>query len=174
MARMTKAASKVAAKTKSAAKALQGYPGIFRHLAAEHAELSILMKRVVNSPDDTNVREELFPEIRKNLLAHAHAEEEQFYPILFSFPELEPIVSQCAEEHQAVEECLIELEATDKREPAWIQTFEEMVKAIEVHVEREEKDLFPKAAELLTKDQAEDMDEGYSHAEEREKAQLHP
>jgi hemerythrin superfamily protein len=171
MASVSKAAAKFAGTTKGGAKALAGCPGIFGHLAAEHAELANLMKRVADAAPDSNIRNELFPEIRKNLLAHAHAEEEQFYPILFSFAELESLVSQCADEHQRVEECLIDLESADNT--AWAGLFDQLMRAVEAHVEREENELFPKARELLSREQAEELDECYSHAEERQKAEFY-
>src|SRR5262245_32089706 len=102
MAMGTKAAAKVAGKLKGAAKALAGYPKIFHHLAAEHAELAILMQRVSSSADDSSVCEEIFPEICANLLAHAHAEEKEFYPALRRFSELQDLISNCLEDHKRI------------------------------------------------------------------------
>lgn len=172
MATGSKAASKAAGTAKGIAKALEGYPGIFHHLAGEHAEVSALMKRVASSSEDSSVREELFPEIRKNLLAHAHAEEEEFYSALRNYPEVEPIVSRCLDEHHKVEEYLGELESGNKATKTWGELFGRMMRAVETHVEREEKELFPKARELLTEDRAREMEERYQNAEEREKTHL--
>lgn len=172
MAAGSKIGSKAAGAVKGAAKALAGYPGIFHHLAGEHAEVSVLMQRVAASSRDSDDRPELFAEIRRNLLAHAKGEEQEFYPELKKFPEIESIVSECLREHKRIEEYLDQLNTADKTSDAWQQRFEELVEAVQGHVEREENQLFPKAKDLLDKQVAKDMEGRYEAVEEREKAQL--
>jgi hemerythrin superfamily protein len=164
--------SKTAGAVKSAAKALAGYPGIFRHLAGEHAEVAALMKRVAATSEDSDARQELFPEMRKNLLAHAHGEEQTFYPALRKFPEIEPLVMECLREHKHIEEYLEQLHAGDKTSPAWLDRFEQMMTAVESHVEREENELFPKARDLLDRQAAKDLEDRYEKVEEQEKSRL--
>lgn len=172
MASVTKAAAKVAGKTKGAAEALAGYPKIFHHLAAEHTEVSVLMKRIANSAQDSNARQDIFPELCKNLLAHAHAEEEEFYPVLTRLPELEQLVSQCIEDHRHIDGYLQELHSSNMATKTWTTIFERLMKAVESHVEREENDLFPKASDLLSNQQASEMYRLFENVEEREKAAL--
>lgn len=171
MASGSKFTSKAAGAGKGAMKALEGYPGIFHHLAGEHAEVSMMMKRVAGTTE-TSERDKLFPEIRRNLLAHARGEEEEFYPPLQEFAELDGLVSQCLDEHQEVEAYLDRLDVKDKSGKDWGDLFEQMMKAVEEHVEREENMLFPKANDLLESQPAKDMEERYERVEEREKARL--
>jgi hypothetical protein len=49
--KLTKAGAKAKAAAKGAAKAAQGETGILRHLAAEHGEVSALMKRVAKTSE---------------------------------------------------------------------------------------------------------------------------
>jgi len=172
MATITKAAAKIAGKAKGAAKAMAGYPKIFHHLSAEHTEVSTLLKRVAGSPDDLDLRQELFPEIRKNLLAHAHAEEQEFYPVLRDFADLKTLVAQCMEEHKRIEAYMDELEANNIGDKMWVALFERMVDAVQQHVAREENDLFPRASELLSSEQSKEMYESFEDVEEREKSTL--
>lgn len=167
----SKMASQVAGAGKSAAKALEGYPGIFHHLAGEHAEVSTLMKRVAGTME-AQEREKLFPEIRRNLLAHARGEEEEFYPVLREHPEVAELVSQCLDEHKEIEQYLDRLDVNDKSTREWGDAFEQMMSAVENHVEREENALFPKAKDLLESQQAKDMEGRFEQVEEREKARL--
>jgi len=104
----TKAAAKVAGAAKGAAKALAGYSSIFHHLANEHAQVSTMMKRIANSSGGSSAREEVFAELCAALLAHAHGEEKEFYPVLRRFAELEQLVSKCMEERKEVEAYLFE------------------------------------------------------------------
>lgn len=171
MASFTKAAAKVAGKAKGAAKAIAGYPKIFHHLAAEHAEVTTLMTRVAGS-DSPELRDQLFPDIYKNLLAHAHAEEKELYPVLSRFPELKSMVSQCLEEHQTIEGYLEELQARSTADASWPSLFERLVSAVQQHVEREENQLFPEASELMSREQGDGMYQSYESTEEREKTAL--
>lgn len=171
MASGTKMTSDVAGKAKGAAKALQGYSGIFHHLAGEHAEVSTMMKRVAGTMD-TGEREKLFPEIRRSLLAHAKGEEEEFYPVLREIPELQSHVDQSLDEHRQIERLLEQLNGEDKAARQWGDTFEQLVSAVEKHVEHEENEMFPKANDALESQRAKDMESRYEKVEEREKEKL--
>ncbi len=170
----TKAAAKAAGALKGATKALAGYSSIFHHLAGEHAEVSTMMQRIASSSNDSSAREEVFAELRAALLAHAHGEEKEFYPVLARFPELTEQVSQCVEEHKKVEAKLKELHAENKRTKTWLQRFEVLQHAVQAHVEREENQLFPAANDLLTSNRAQQVYDRYERVEKREKERLAP
>jgi len=169
---ITKPAAAASNRVKGAAKALAGYPGIFHHLAGEHAELETMMKRVAGTSNDSDVRTQLFPRIRENLLAHARAEEAEIYPQLREFPELEVLVAQCRDEHRTIESYLTKLENTDIRSGTWLARFDELMQAVQSHAEVEESELFPWARALLEGDEAREMLDGYERVEEREKSRL--
>lgn len=171
MASGSKFTSKVAGTGKEAIKALEGYSGIFHHLAGEHAEVSTLMKKVAGTAD-IQERDKLFPEIRRNLLAHAQGEEEEFYPILSEYPALQSSVARCLAEHKEIEKQLESLNAGDKSGKAWGDRFEQLMRAVEGHVEYEEQELFPKANDLVEGQRAREMEQRYEKVEEREKARL--
>lgn len=171
MASGSKFTSQVAGAGKGAVKALEGYAGIFHHLAGEHAEVATLMKKVAGTMD-VQEREKLFPEIRRNLLAHAQGEEEEFYPILREYPELQASVERCLAEHKQVEQLLEQLNVGDKSTKEWGTLFEQLKSAVEGHVEHEENELFPTANDLVESKRAKDMEERYEKVEEREKARL--
>jgi hemerythrin superfamily protein len=172
MAIVTKASSKVAGMVKGAGAALEGYPGIFHHLVGEHAEVATLMERIADSSGDSSVRDELFPEIRTSLLAHARGEEEEFYPQLREYAELEPLVAQSLDEHAQIEVLLEDLHGGDKSTDAWMMRFEELQQQVEAHVAFEENELFPLANEVLSNDAADEMLSRYETVEEREKEAL--
>jgi hemerythrin superfamily protein len=166
----SKIAGKAAGAGKQAMEALAGYPGVFHHLAAEHAEVSILMMRIANSSEESSVRSELFPDLRRKLLAHAHAEEEEFYPQLRQLPELADLVERSLQEHKQIETQLDELEAGDKSSESWTKRFEETMHAVQRHVDLEEDQVFPKAKDLLIGEQADEMLQLVETVEDREKA----
>ena len=172
MATMTRAAAKISGATKAIGKALSGYPAIFRHLAGEHAEVATLMKRVSASSDDTEIREQLFPEIRKNLLAHAKAEEKEFYEALRTLPQTASMIPQAVEEHRRIAKYLEQLQRENCATDAWLDTFRAFESAVEAHVQREENELFPASKDAFDSDRAKQIDERYEAAEEQEKARI--
>src|SRR5262245_55667437 len=120
MAKMSKATAKVSGATKALGKALSGYPAIFRHLAGEHAEVATLIKRVAASADEAPIRAELFPEIRRNLLAHAKAEEKEFYAPLRSFSQTASMIPQMIEDHRKIEQYLDQLHGQPSATDDWL------------------------------------------------------
>lgn len=163
-------ASKTAGLVKGANKAMEGYPGIFHHLAGEHEEVAALMQSAAVA--DTKEREELYPVIHKSLLAHAHAEEECFYPQLLRFPKIHDLAAHCMAEHARIEELLRVLNSTDKATQNWKEIFDELRRVVQHHVEQEENELFPQAMELLDEGEAEEMNHQFKKVEKREKARL--
>ena len=171
MASGSKVTSKVAGKAKGAAKALQGYSGIFHHLAGEHAEVSTMMKQVAGTMD-AQERQKLFPEIRRSLLAHAKGEEQEFYPVLREIRGLQSHVERSLEEHREIESLLERLNQGDKSTKDWTDSFERLMSSVEQHVKHEEQEIFPRANEAIESKRAKEMERRYETAEEREKETL--
>jgi hemerythrin superfamily protein len=172
MASLSKATAKMAGAAKAAAKALGGYPGIFRHLAGEHGEVATLMKRVASASHDVETRAELFPEIRVHLLAHAKAEEKEFYEPLRQYPTVAGMIPQAIEEHRRIEEYLQRLDREGSATDSWLATFQDLLKTVEAHVEREESEMFPAAKQALEPRKAEEIRQRYEATEEQEKTRL--
>lgn len=160
--------SQIMGKGKGAAKALAGYAPIFQHLASEHGEVAAMMMRIANSKD-IETREKLFPELRRNLLSHAHGEEKEFYPQLQKLSALEGLVMQCLSDHKEIEAHLEQLHTADKSTDAWMALFKQMKDIVEAHVHREEDELFPQANDRLDREQASMIQDRYERAEEQEK-----
>ena len=167
----SRAMAKVRAKTKEALTGLSGYPGIFSHLAGEHAEVASLMHQV-GSSGEAHTADELFPEIRKKLLAHAKAEEKEFYAPLRNAPPTKALVAKATEQHKQIEAYVEELHDGSTSTKAWMTTFEKFMHAVEKHVEMEEHQLFPAAKDVLSNQQAKELERRYSQAEEQQKAHL--
>ena len=161
------ATAKVRGKMREAASLLSGYPGIFRHLAGEHAEVAALMKKVAGSSETSATREELFPEIHVSLLAHATAEEREFYGPLRDYSATDALVSKALDQHQKIKGYLEQLIGANKATKTWLATFERLMRAVEVHVDMEENELFPAAKDVLTAEVARRMEQRYCEAEKQ-------
>lgn len=168
MAKATEVAGDIFGRLRGIAKSIvEGYGGIFRELAKEHGELTLLLKRV-SASDDIDVRKDLFPTIRAELLSHAKAEEREFYPMLRDKEECRLLVEQALLDHQEIEAMVEELFALEYSEPGWIEMFKRMEGAIEAHVEMEENELFEKAKDVLSKDQLNEIERRFEMARKTE------
>lgn len=172
---MAKKTAKVAGKmmgtAKKAGQVMRGRTGIFQKLAEEHGEVDALMKRCAAS-NDPAVREELFMEIKKQLLAHAKGEEREFYSVLRKHTETRELVEHSLEEHQEVEQTIEQLSQMDFGSEEWAEMFEELMDDVKEHVEEEEQDLFPKAEHVLDGDRAKEVEERYLSEKKRVMEQM--
>lgn len=154
------------------AQPLSQHGGIFDHLAAEHADAAVLMARIA-STDDPGERRELFDALRIDLLAHAHAEEEMFYPQLERLDDAEgellAVIAQCCEDHQEIESLVEELADMDTGDGQWAVRFETLKAAVEQHIAREENALFDMTERALDHAESKDILDDFVVIELRER-----
>lgn len=146
-------------KNKNGAAKARGFPGILNSLAAEHAEISALMKECSEGSQDD--RRALFPEIHNRLLVHGRCEEAEFYPVCRQVTELSRLVSQSRDDHQDVEGYLADLDNLELDDPDWEEIFEELRASVDEHVALEEERLFPRVADALDEQRLVEMDEAF-------------
>jgi hypothetical protein len=163
-------ASKAVGTAKAVKATLEGLNGVFRHLVREHGEVSALLLRLKAS-SDPNVRRELWPNIRKELLSHEQGEIKEVYPALRHSPETQSM----ADEHDAdagdLQEAIDELTATAVDSPQWQPTLEQLITLVQEHVRDEEEEYFP-IADRVFKDRSDDMLERFEKAKAEAKRQL--
>lgn len=151
--------AQAAGKVKKAGAALAGKTGILRQLEEEHAEVSALMMQVKLGGVET--RRQLYPKIRRELLAHARAEQKEFYTVLQQYSETHGQINDSFKEHNQVEEYLRRLDTMAIDSDQWIETFKEMMELVQTHVDKEENEIFVKAKDLLTEDKLDSLKERY-------------
>lgn len=169
---MNKLGAKAMGKARAASKLMKGQTGILRHLAAEHGEVASLMRTIVAKFDEGERHRELFHEIRTNLLAHARAEENVFYPLLRGQPSLAIMVERALQEHREIERLVEQLSTTSMDTEAWRTMFERLQGVVERHVDYEEGDLFDRVKDLFDGQQRREILEEYETAEQTEKQRL--
>lgn len=164
--KITETVGKAMGKAHAVAARVQGDRGIFSRLQEEHAEVSVLMKRVSTAADE-NTRRALFPKIRLELLAHANAEELELYSLLELHDETRGMANHAKEQHESVERLLLGLQETHFASSMWRETFQRLVRDVERHVVEEEHSIFPKAKVLLDRGQSQKAAEAYVAAKKR-------
>jgi hemerythrin superfamily protein len=149
---MTNPAEELASKAMGAVKmgkaTIEGLTGIFKKLAQEHGEVSALLMRV-NSSSDPQVRAELFPKIRAELLSHEQGEMTVLYPAYREFPETAAIADKHDREAGQLQKMIEAVSTTEYQDPNWATRFDALVDLVKRHVAEEEEDIFPKGQKAL-------------------------
>lgn len=123
---------------------------IFQDLKADHDRHRDMLAKLGDTPADSDKRPALFEELRKELQAHAAAEEESLYSTMLAVPELRDDARHSVSEHKEVDDFLGELSKLDVASAEWTETFEKMRHRYLHHIDEEEEDMFPEAAKTLS------------------------
>ena len=121
-----------------------------------------LVKKMIAEGEETTeraekTRTELFARLKSELEIHERIEEEVLYPALRDNPRSEEIAYEAYEEHHVVDVILEELEMTPTSSPEWLAKFTVAKENLEHHIEEEEGELFPKARQILSEEELEQM-----------------
>jgi hemerythrin superfamily protein len=157
--------SKVMGAAKDIKATFKGLSGVFKHLMEEHGKVAALLKRTKAS-SDPRVRAELYPTIRRELLAHEKGELVAVYPRLAQFAETASIADEHNRDAQELQAAIAAVDALSFADVSWGPNFERLVRLVEAHVKQEEAEYFPKAQELLGDEEAEAMLPRFEHAKQ--------
>lgn len=139
---------------------------VFKLLKQDHAEVAKLFKKLEQSSEGASkTREKTFKQLARELAVHTQLEEELLYPRLREEESLRDAVDEALEEHHVADRTLEELSGLAVDDEQWHAKLTVLKEMIEHHVEEEEKELFPKAAKAIDKDEAAEM--GRMVAEEK-------
>jgi hemerythrin-like domain-containing protein len=141
---------------------------IYADLKADHDRHRDLIARIEDTSRKDEERKILFEELRKDLQAHAAAEEEALYSVMLANPELRDDARHSVSEHKEVDDMLGEL--TDK-EPSslfWMHKFKAMRDRYLHHIDEEEKDMFPAASKELSQAKEEEIAKVFERRKPRE------
>jgi len=158
MAKPSEVVGKAVGKLRAATQAMvDSHGGIFRKLAEEHAAMATMMSRVAGATD-ARVREELFPVIRRELLAHAHAESREFYDLLKQQPHTHDLAQHSEQEHREIEQLLSQLSSIEVTNDVWADLFQRLKIAVDHHVAEEEGPVFEGAKHVLDSERAKEIE----------------
>lgn len=124
---------------------------IYAKLKADHDRHRKLIAQIEETSRKDEERRALFEELRKELQAHAAAEEEALYAPMLANPELRDEARHSVSEHKEVDDMLGELVDKDPSSLFWMTKFKTMRDRYLHHIEEEEEEMFPAASEELSK-----------------------
>ena len=125
-------------------------------LKADHKKVSDLFSRIESASG--NAKTNLFKKIRDELELHTHIEEKIFYPALENTEAARDLTLEAYEEHKGVKRLLSEL---DQSQPGdeWDAKLKVLRENVEHHVDEEEGELFDKAQDVLSDEEADRLGE---------------
>jgi hemerythrin superfamily protein len=127
-------------------------------LKQDHQKVKGLFQDVRKS-SDRGKQKELFDKIDTELNIHTHIEETVFYPAIEEQEELKDIVAEALEEHQEAKILLEELEELGADNHDFGSKLQQLMEAVEHHVEEEEGEMFPKIRQVFDEDELEQLGE---------------
>jgi hemerythrin superfamily protein len=163
-------AAKLVGTAKAAKATFEGLEGVFRHLEREHGEVSALLMRLKLS-SDPDMRRELWPTIRRELLSHEQAELQEVYPALRENPDTRDMAEEHEQDAEGLQEVIDELTATAVDSDQWQPTLERLIAQVQEHVRDEEEEYFP-IADRAFKDRSDNMLKRYELAKTEAMRQL--
>lgn len=143
---------------------------IFEDLKADHDKHRTLLEQLGKTSGDSEERRDLFEALRKELQAHAAAEEESLYATMLGEPDLRDEARHSVSEHKEIDDFLGELVETDMSSSAWLTKFKEMRHRYLHHIDEEEEEMFPSAAETLSSTQEKKLAEVFETRKPKELA----
>lgn len=154
--RMEKVASEVLGAAKATKARVEGVTGVFEQLTREHGEVIALLMRVRMS-SELEVRAELMPKIRAELLSHEKGEATDVYSVFRQHDDLVDF----AEEHETdvgqLEEAIAQLSALRYDDELWPSRFDDLYDLVLRHTRDEEGEYFPAASHALGREQSEQI-----------------
>ena len=123
---------------------------IYADLKSDHDRHRDLIARIEDTSRKDEERKQLFEELRKELQAHAAAEEEALYSVMLANPELRDEARHSVSEHKEVDDLLGELVEKDTSSLFWMGKFKTMRDRYLHHIEEEEEEMFPAASKQLS------------------------
>lgn len=125
---------------------------IFQDLKQDHDRHRELLEKLEETSGDSEDRRSLFETLRRELQAHAAAEEESLYATMLGCPDLREDARHSVSEHKEIDDMLGELVETDMGSGGWLMKFKAMRQRYLHHIDEEEEEMFPAAAKGLSSD----------------------
>jgi hypothetical protein len=126
---------------------------IFEALRVSHETQRALSARLLASMGDTGERDQVFAELKSELIAHETAEERCFYVPLFAHDSTVDASRHAIAEHHQMDEMVEDLEDMEAGSPQWRECAQKLCDKIEHHLSEEEHKFFQEAGRVLTEEQ---------------------
>lgn len=134
---------------------------IFEALRLSHDSQRTLALQILGTQGDSPERDQLFKEMKRELAAHAAAEERWFYLPLIEHDSSMAQARHGMAEHHEFDEMVEKLGKIEYSSPGWIAQFTKLKEKLFHHLEDEEHAIFQLAGKVLTESQKKSLAKDY-------------
>lgn len=133
-----------------------GLIGVFATLADQHSQVAMMFEQIQSDPLR---RAQLWPELRRQLVAHEHAEVRELYPQLRQFSQTFAMANHHDDEARELDALIDRLDSTPVDSEPWGAVFDKLVATVLHHAKQEEEaQIFPTAQQVLGEVRAVELD----------------
>lgn len=126
---------------------------IFDALRSDHDAQRTLIDIVTSTHGDSEGRRETWERLKRELQAHAGAEERHFYVPLMEHDMTQGKARHSVAEHQELDDFIERLDEYDMSGSQWLQTARELADRLTHHLDEEEREVFQLAGKALSDDE---------------------
>lgn len=144
---------------------------IFADLKQDHDKHRAMLERLGDTSGDSEERRTLFRAFRIEVTAHAAAEEMSLYATMLGKPDLRHEAQHSVSEHKEIDDFLEELGEIEMSSPHWLPKFKEMRHRYEHHIDEEEEEMFPAAADGLSQAKQTELAKIFEERKPKEKVE---
>jgi hemerythrin superfamily protein len=145
----------------------------FDAIRKDHKEVNEILEQLKKTSNGSKKkREELFLELKKELVPHMEAEEHVLYPALKKSKEALEDVLESLEEHHVSEMVLKELASTPKDDETWKAKLSVFKDLVDHHVQEEEEKIFKDAEQYLGEDKLKGLFKSFKEEKEKVKSKF--
>lgn len=134
---------------------------IFEALRKDHDKQRALIKLLLDTQGESEVRSSYYQQLKMELESHAVAEERYFYAPLMQSDTTVALSRHGVAEHHEIDEFLAELDSLEMSSPQWMITFKKLAHKIDHHLVEEEQEFFQQAGKALNEKEKNDLAKDY-------------
>lgn len=142
---------------------------IYDAIKDDHEKHRRILSDLDGTSGDSETRRELFERLRRELTAHANAEEQTFYAALIEDPDSQEQARHSIAEHKDADDLLEELDELAFDNPGWLQKFRKLKDSVEHHMDEEEDDVFALARGVIGEPQSHELASKFCAREKSER-----
>jgi len=139
---------------------------IYTYLKKDHEKVEMLFEDIIEASSYPK-REQLFNQLKEELLVHAKSEHNTFYKTLKKYEDLKELIKHADKEHAEIENYLEQLSSLSSKEAKWLVLLGELKYSVQHHVKEEEGNIFSHAKKVLSKEDAQVLVEQMEKAKEK-------
>jgi hemerythrin-like domain-containing protein len=144
--------------------AIRALTGVFAKLVEQHRQVAALLERAEASQSALE-RQELWSELRRQLLSHERAEVLEVYAALEGYDAARDMVEEHTRQAGELESAMNEVDAVDYDSDTWVSKLRDVMALVDDHVRDEETNFFPRAQEILGEQASRELEERFVGAQ---------